>query len=204
MKSVPINGDEMKIDCRSSSKLTFLMLLIWAFSVSVLQAQQPLPPEIAALFPDNVINPSGVFIKTPVMTVDINGEVPNTRACDKGNLAGAGTMRIELHFFRGPRAALIRTYVKNLPNLIAQDKASLTPAPVHEETVGGETALWVEESGSCAQSKNASKHSVTLDCQFVRGEIYGKISISFYGDVDEAKNMLTKTLDKISKTDWSK
>jgi hypothetical protein len=202
--SVSIKGDEMNLDCRASFRLIFLMLLIWTVSIPILRAQQPLPAEIVGLFPDNVINPSGSFIKTPIMNIDISGDVPNTRACDRGITAGTGGMRIELHFFSGPRAALIRPYVKNLPNLIAQAKASLIPAPVHEENIGGETALWVEENGSCAQSQNQKSHRVTLECQFVRGEIYGKIGISFLGDVAEAKDMLAKTLDKISKTNWPK
>lgn len=169
-----------------------------------LWAQEPLPPNIAGLFPSNVVNPSGSFVKTPVMNVDIHGDVPNTRFCEKGDLAGTGSMRIQLHFYSGSRAALIRTYAKNLRAMIEQDKASLTPEPVHEEIIGGETALWVEETKPCIQSAMGTSHSVTMDCHFVKGEIYGKIEIGFFGEVAEAKAMLAETLDRISKTDWSK
>jgi len=194
----------MKSDRKAVVGLGFLMSLIVLAGLPSLRAQEPLPAHVAGLFPSNVINPGGVFVTTPVMHVDINGEVPNTRACEQGSLAGTGTMRIELSFFNGPRAALIRTYVKNLPHLIEQDRASLTPAPVHEETIGDATVLWVEETTPCVATATQTAHSVTLRCQFVKGEIYGKIAISFFGGVDEAKAMLGETLDKISKTDWSK
>lgn len=194
----------MTSDLKAVLGLGVLMLLIVWAGLPNLRAQDPLPAHVAGLFPSNVINSGGVFVKTPVMRVDISGDVPNTRACGKGSLAGVGSMRIELSFFNGPRAALIRTYVKNLPNLIEQDRASLTPAPVHDETIGGETALWVEETTPCVEAATPTAHSVIMKCQFVKGEIYGKIAIGFYGDVDEAKAMLSETLDKISKTDWSK
>ena len=192
----------MKINGRTFLKSVGLALLIWAAGLPGLQAQQALPPEIAALFPANIINPGGTY--TPQMRVDISGEVPNTRACDKGITAGTGGMRIELLFFQGQRASLIQTYAKNLRHFIDQEKANMTPGPVHEEEVAGGTALWVEETGPCVESANASSHSVNLKCQFVQGQVYGKIGISFLGDVAEAKAMLAETLDKISKLDLSK
>lgn len=192
----------MKINGRTFLKLAGLALLIWAAGLPGLQAQQSLPPEIAALFPANVIKPGGTY--TPQMRVDISGEVPNTRACDKGITAGTGGMRIELLFFQGQRASLIQMYAKNLRHFIDQEKANMTPGPVHEEEVAGGTALWVEETGPCVESVNANSHSVNLQCQFVQGQVYGKIGISFLGDVAEAKAMLAETLDKISKLDLSK
>jgi hypothetical protein len=194
----------MKINSRAFLKLAGLALLTWAAGLPGLEAQQPLPPEIAALFPANVINPGGIYMKTPSMVVDISGDVPNTRACSKGDSAGTGSMRIQLMFFQGERAPLIQTYARNLRHFIDQEKAGMTPGPVHEEEVAGVTALWVEETGPCVQSENANSHSVDLKCQFVQGQVYGKIGIGFLGDVAEAKAMLAETLDKISKTDWSK
>ena len=192
----------MKINWTTFLKLTALAFLTCAAGLPGLQAQQPLPPEIVTLFPANVINPSGTYMKTPSMVVDIGGDVPNTHACNKGELAGTGGMRIQLMFFLGERAPLIQTYSKNLRRFIDQEKSGMTPGPVHEEEVAGVTALWVEETGPCIQSENESSHSVDLKCQFVKGQIYGKIGISFMGDVAEAKAMLAETLDKISKTDW--
>ena len=89
-------------------------------------------------------------------------------------------------------------------HFIDQDKASMTPGPVHEEEVAGATALWVEETGPCVMSENANSHEVGVKCQFVRGQVYGKIDIDFLGEVAEAKAMLAETLDKISKLDLSK
>ena len=81
---------------------------------------------------------------------------------------------------------------------------SVSPGPVHEEEVAGATALWVEETGPCVMSENANSQEVGLKCQFVRGQVYGKIDIDFLGEVAEAKAMLAETLDKISKLDLSK